>query len=282
MYTFTIENKYGESLELTHNSAYDVVSILGLDPPDATINTSHNAGQDGTIFNSSFVGERTITLTLAINSPAETNRINLFRYFKSKQYVKCYYTNRSRNVNIIGYVQSINIAYFDKKETAQINIKCPAGFFQGTEINTQDFSSINPLFEFPFSIEAAGIPFAEIILNLEKSIINYGDVETGVLIEIHMLGSVHNPKIFNVDTSEYFIINGSFVSGDVITINTRKGEKEVTLLSAGVTSNLIGSIQSGSSWFQLLPADNVFTVAADAGAEYMDVTFTMIDLYEGV
>ena len=282
MFTLIAENEYGEQLELTHNTAYSISSIDGIDPPDATINTTHNAGEDGNVFNSSYIGERTITITLAINAPAENNRINLYHYFKSKRAVRLYYTNSTRNVYIDRYVQTVGIAYFDRKQTAQIVIKCPRPLFNSATGNINEFSSIESLFEFPFSIAEAGIEFSSLNIGEEKDIINGGDVETGVQITIRMLGSVTTPKIYNVETNEFFIINGTYTAGDVITINTVRGQKQVTLLSNGVTSNLIGQLEEGSTWFTLIPGDNVFTTAANAQPENMLITFTITDLFEGV
>jgi hypothetical protein len=70
--------------------------------------------------------------------------------------------------------------------------------------------------------------------------------------------------------------------GDLITINTKKKEKSVTLLRDGVTTNLIGSLASGSSWLQLEPGDNTFIVSADTFPENLYVTFTVVNQFEGV
>lgn len=282
MYTLIVQNKYGEQLELTHNPAYAVTSIDGIDPPEATVNTTRNANYDGSVYNSSYINERQITVTLAINGPAEANRIKLYQYFKSKMPVRIFYKNNARNVYIDGYVQNMPIGFFEKKETVQITIICPQPKFNGKNENIQEFSSVNPLFEFPFSIPENGIPFSGIILAQEKSIINRGDLETGVIINIHALGTIINPKIYNVETLEHIYLNTTLQEGDDITINTRQGEKAVSLTRDGVTTNLISAFGYGSSWFQLVPGDNVFTVAADAGIEYFYATFTMVDQYEGV
>ena len=77
MFTLKAENIYGQKIELTHNDAYVIENVIGLDPPDGVINTTRNASADGSIFNSSYVDNRTITITLAINAPAEENRIEL-------------------------------------------------------------------------------------------------------------------------------------------------------------------------------------------------------------
>lgn len=282
MFTLIAENQFEQQLELTHNPAYTIIEIDGIDPPDATINTTHNAGADGSEFNSAYVNNRQITITLVVNAPAEVNRINLYKYFKCKFPVTLYYTNASREVYINGYVQNIDVGYFDKKQTIQIVIFCPKPYFNGVMDSVQEFVTVESLFEFPFDIEAAGVEFSELLLNVEQDIINNGDVTTGVIINIQATGQVVNPKIYNVETSESMILNVTLQTGDLVTINTKQSEKAITLLRAGVTSNLIGSLQQGSTWFTLIPGDNIFTVAADGLVENMIVTFTITDQYEGV
>ena len=145
----------------------------------------------------------------------------------------------------------------------------------------QEFYSVEALFEFPFDIEEP-IPFSEIVTGMEKSIINAGDLETGVTITIDAVGTVENPKIYNVDDNTFMILSFTMQDGDTITIDTRQGEKSITLRRGGSDINLIGHMQRNSTWFQLQPGDNVFTTAADAGAENMMVTFTVVDQFQGV
>lgn len=281
MFKLYAANQYGNEVEITHNPFWVVKSIDGFDPPDSQINTQRLAGYDGSVFNSSYIEERTITITLAINAPCEANRIQLYKYFKTKFAVRLRYVTETRDVYIDGFVQSMPIAYFNKKQTAQIVIKCPSPALNGTSKNIQEFTSINPLFEFPFEIETP-IPFSEIVVGQEKSIINNGDLETGTLIEIHALGNVTNPKIYNTGTYEHMILNTSMQEGDSIFINTRKGEKSIKRIRGGVTTNLISALAEGSTWFILSPGDNVFTTNADANPENMYVVFTLIDQFEGV
>lgn len=281
MYTLIVQNKYGEQLELTHNPAYTVYNIEGLDPPDAQINTTHNAGYDGSVFNSAYEKDRTITITMTIESPAEANRIALYRYLKTKFPVRLFYRNGTRDVYIDGFVQSMQIGFFQRKQVIQITIFCPKPNFSGAVSVVQEFNSVEALFEFPFDIEEP-IPFSEIVTGMEKSIINAGDLETGVTITIDAVGTVENPKIYNVDDNTFMILSFNMQDGDTITIDTRQGEKSITLRRGGSDINLIGHMQRNSTWFQLQPGDNVFTTAADAGAENMMVTFTVVDQFQGV
>lgn len=281
MYTLIVQNKYGDQLELTHNPAYTVYNIEGLDPPDAQINTTHNAGYDGSVFNSAYEKDRTITITMTIESPAEANRIALYRYLKTKFPVRLFYKNGTRDVYIDGFVQSMQIGFFQRKQVIQITIFCPKPNFSGAVSVVQEFYSVEALFEFPFEIEEP-IPFSEIVTGMEKSIINAGDLETGVTITIDAVGTVENPKIYNVDDNTFMILSFNMQDGDTITIDTRQGEKSITLRRGGSDINLIGHMQRNSTWFQLQPGDNVFTTAADTGAENMMVTFTVVDQYQGV
>lgn len=282
MYTLIAENKYGEQLELTNNPRYTIADVDGLYPPEGVINTTKVSNMDGSVYNSSYVNDRTITITLAINSPAEENRIMLYRYFKTKYPVRLYYKNGVRNVYIDGYVSKCSIEYFEKKQTAQIEISCPMSLFRSVNERMIVFSTTESSFVFPFSIEESGIPFSTLKLGEQKSIINNGDVETGVIIKLNALGTVLNPKIYDVDNKDHMFLNMEMQPGDEITINTRKKEKSIILFSNGVESNIIGKLEAGSKWFSLIPGDNLFTYEADEFPENLQCTFVINDQFEGV
>lgn len=282
MYTLIAENKYGEQLEITNNPRYVITDIDGLYPPEGVINTTQVANMDGSVFNSSHINDRVITITMAINGPAEANRLLLYRYFKTKYPVRFYYKNGVRDVYIDGYVSKFSVEYFEKKQTAQIEISCPMTLFRAVKESVTEFANIENMFVFPFAIEVAGIPFSEIALGEQKTIINGGDVETGVIIKLNALGTVLNPKIYNVDTSDRMTLSVEMQAGDEITINTRKKEKSITLLRNGVQTNIVGKLDAGSTWFNLIPGDNIFTYEADEFPEYLQCIFIINNQFEGV
>lgn len=280
MYTLIAQNKYGQELELTHNDAYVIESIEGLDPPDAVINTTRNANADGSIFNSSYVDNRQITITLAINGPAEANRINLYRYFKAKYPVTLYYKNDTRDVYITGYVQNIQIEFFNKKQIAQIIILCPEPFFSGTDSNITDFANVESLFEFPFSIETP-VAFSQILPLQKKNIINHGDVETGAIFRLKATGNATNPMVFNDERLELIGFNLSMSAGDELVINTNKKHKSAKLTHNGVTTSVINKISMNSTWMQLLPGDNIIGIY-DSTLQSLTCIVEFEDKYEGV
>lgn len=282
MFTLKAENPYGQILELTHNDAYVIENVIGLDPPEGVINTTRNAGADGSVFNSSYVNNRTITITMAINAPAEENRINLYTYFKSKSPVRIFYKNESRDVYIDGYVRNFSVGFFEKKQIAQITILCPKPFFNSADDALFDFTLIDPLFEFPFSIEAEGVEFSTLDAGGERLVYNAGDVETGFTINLQAKDVVINPQIYNIYTGEFFALNITMHTGDEIIINTRKKEKSVTLTSNAITTNIVGDIKEGSVWLQISPGNNYFIVTASSYPENLLAYCTVTSQFEGV
>ena len=282
MFTLIVENQYGEQMELTHNDSYAIKSVDGFDPPDAIINTSRNAGQDGSIYNSSYADERVIVITLAINSPAEINRINLYKYFKSKFPVKLIHRNGSRDVWIEGYVQSIQVAYFDKKETAQITVRCPRPYLNSESTIYERMYNLYSLFTFPFSIAEEGIPFSSLERANRKVIVNDGDIEVGFVVKITAKGSVTNPGILDSVKNQMIRITDTLSSGDQVIFDTRSGHKGVWKMVDGVKTNIINKLTNTSKWLTLAPGENTFLPLALSGSQYIDATFEIVYQYEGV
>ena len=102
------------------------------------------------------------------------------------------------------------------------------------------------------------------------------------MIKLAAFGDVVNPQIYNMQTNEFFKLTITLADGDEVTIDTRKKQKSVTLTSGGVTSNIIGHLDQGSTWLSLTPGDNIFLVTATTTPENMIVTAIERDQFEGV
>lgn len=282
MFSLTVENINGEKLQLTNTDNYAVTSITGLNPAPANINTSKLATNDGSIFNSSSVNQRNIVITIYIRRSIEQNRIALYKFFKPKHYVKIYYSNDSRDVFIEGYVETFDGDLFSRSEKFQISIICPSPFFKSTDETSVILSNVTSAFKFPFSIGTEGIPFSQINdINL-ATLTNRGDVESGLTIEMYANGTVTNPTIYNVTTSEFFKLNYTLNFGNMARITTQKGQKSVKLLIYGVERNLINYIGENSIWLQASVGENEFTLTAESGVSNLTTTIRQTNLFEGV
>lgn len=280
MFSAIVKNSKGESLNLSQNPNIKTLSIDGLTPPKATLNFSVIPTKDGSVFNSARAENRNIVFSLAPVYDIENSRLTIYKFFRVKQPVYFYFANGSRNVCIEGIVESVEGSLFERNQNLQISIICPEPYFKALEETVSDLSQVTPLFSFPFAIAEAGIAFSEIEKTIEKNIYYAGEVETGFTIEMRALAAVMDPKIYN-EAGESFSIGLEMQAGDVLTINTVKGSKTVTLLRDGVKSNIINLVKPNPTWFNLTPGDNVFLYSA-SHPDLLQVSFKHYALYEGV
>lgn len=282
MFTLAIENAKGNRLRLTQNPNYSLISVDGLNPAKANINTAVNANFDGSTFKSARLENRNIVIMLAINGAIETNRIELYKFIKVKEGITVYITNGTRDVFIKGYVEDMQIGIFDRQQVVQVSIICPNPYFTNVAEYHEDFSNVVGRFEFPFSIEEAGVVFGEIVVDAEVNVQNLGDVTCGMIIEFKAIGNVTDPAIYNTGTGKFMKLNVEMADGDVIQINTNKGEKAVLEISGGTVSNILNKLDPTSTWLELEPVDNIMMYTATAGAVNLQCTIYHDFRYEGV
>ena len=286
MYTAKIQNSNGNILTLTGNEPqWQVVSITGLNPPKAQVNTTSIAGLDGAKLNSTKLETRNIVIMLKLNGNVESNRLLMYMYFRTKDTCTFYYQNQTLDVSIQGVIESVECNLFAKGEMMQISIVCPFPYFASINEIIADISNETGAFVFPFSIDIGDpIAFSIYQSNRITNVFNNSESETGVTIEIDVLNTVNDVKIINTVTGDYIELSYSFEAGDRVTINTQKGQKGVSLLRNGATTNIFSSVQRGSTFFQLAVGDNEFGYQADSGASdsFVFITFKFSNLYRGV
>jgi predicted phage tail component-like protein len=293
MFDLTLENKRGEKITLTHReNEYQVISVEGLDPPNAIVTSTTVVGMDGEKYQNSKLGTRNIVITVKINGDVAANRNRLYRYAKTKQYCKVYYKSETHDVFAEGYVETMPVSLFTNNQTVQISIICHDPYFKAVHEIFSDISKILGLFSFPFAFGAAGlvedtitdaaIEFGQYDENRVVNIINTG-AETGVIIEIVVFGgSAINPIIYDVYTRESFALDTELYDGDKVTINTNRGQKSIVVLRNGVELNGLNWLRPKSTWLQLHEGDNLFAYDAQEGANVMSVDFRHRTCFEGV
>lgn len=284
MPVFSIENEFNNSLQLTQQeNRWQVLSVTGLNPPPAAIATSIIPTFDGERFNSSRLQARNVVINLAINGNAEENRMALNKVVLPKRYIKVKYKNNTKDVFIEGFVESFEYDVFeDNKIKAMASILCPDPYWKDAAENEASMKAIVNLFEFPFSIPAEGIAISELLNNTEGEILNQGSIQSGCMITIEAINNVLNPYIENITTGEKMIINKELTRGDVLTINTNRGNKSVKLYADGTTTNIINDLDESSKWITLEIGANKIIYGAEYGEENMNIKIQFRNLYGGV
>lgn len=278
MFSLTVKNKYGKEMNLTQNPNYCVYDIDGLSPPDATINTTKTVAADGSLFNSAYLNNRQIIITMTIESPVEDGREKLYDFFQSKAPVTLFFENEIYDVKIDGFVQNIAIGFFQKKQTAQITVVCLDPYFHDAKTERVILENVDDMFEFPFDITDGGVEFSE-ISEEAKTVINKSQVEVSAIFNIFAKQSLESPRITLQESSEFIGFSINMEMGQHLSVCTIPKKKKAVLIGAnGEESNVIGSLIEGSAWLKLRPGLNTFTLSSDAF--YVEIEFN--ELYQGV
>lgn len=286
MFTARVKNANGEEITLTQKEQkYQVINIEGLDQPPAQVNFTDIAGMDGSKFNSAKLASRNVVITIRLTNNAEENRLELYRYFRTKENITFYYKSDSVDVFINGYVETVECAIFSNTETMQVSVICPFPYFSAINEIVADISNQYAAFTFPFSIDYDDpIPFSYYEINRITNIYNSG-AETGLTIEVDILDSnIDTVKIINTITGEYFLLEYDFAIGDKVIITTLKGQKNVKLIRNGEILNIFGAVQPGTTFLQLATGGNEFGYSINDGDkdEYVYIVFKYYNLFRGV
>ena len=298
--SITITNHLGETitLELKHpeKTGLVVVSIDGLGPPSATINTTDYSTRDGSLYNSARASSRNIVLNLKLleNPSIEDSRHLTYKYFPIKKKIKFTITTDNRVCYTYGYVESNSPTIFTNSEVVQISIVCPdAYFYKAGELSGVEFSGVQPWFEFPWSNESLTEP--KLIMSERRQVIidnvyYNSDAEPGVLITLHALGPIGdltirnltNQQTMQIDVSKIEELTGKAIgAGDDILISSIPGAKYVRLLRTGKYYNVLNSLVKRSKWITLSKGVNVFLYQTSEYLENLQVTTSYRDIYEG-
>lgn len=286
MIEVTVENSRGKQLCLTDNeNRYQVYEVSGLNPPTATISLSENIN-DGAEFTHSRIEKRNIVIELQINGDVEANRLLLYQYIQTKEYIKLYFGTNTKRVWIDGYVESIEPNPFAMQTVCQISVICPQPFFKDIEETIENMKTIDARFYFPF-FTVEPIPFSVYSQIQILNLINQGNIGGGMTIEIVAKGEVINPTIYNRETTEFIGLGSeerpfTMIKGDKVVITTHMNKKRIKLIRNAIETNIFNYLKENSTFLQVATGDNVFTYSADSGNEYIDIYFKYHSNYEGI
>ena len=180
-----------------------------------------------------------------------------------------------------------------------MSLLCPQPNFKSIDLIIDDISKMIPCFEFPFAFGSNGatnpyeisdpetddaIPFSEIQVDRITDVFNESESECGMEIDIFVLQAITSILIQNTETGEFMELTYNFAEGDEIIINTNPGNKHITLVREGVSSNLMSAMTKGSTFFQLALGDNFFGFTLNEGADdtYVSILFKHYTIYRGI
>lgn len=305
----TAVNFKGESIKMDlfhpESSGFIIIKIDGIGPGKATVTKNDSKVYDGGTITSARLPSRNIKMEIQflwVNS-IEDVRHKSYKYFPLKKPITLIFETDTRTVEIEGVVESNEPDIFSSEESTNISIICPDPYFYASGENARsktEFSGINALFEIPsdtgYSNESLTDALTEIsalYIQSERGIMNYGEVDIGVVISIKPLSIVKGVlTISNITLGQNMsfdlnkiktITENDFHLGDELVINTLRGKKSVTLVREGKNYNALSCIDTRTDWIYLTSGENTFTYYLNGdGIEDLQFSVTNSILYEGV
>lgn len=305
----TAVNFKGESIKMDlfhpESSGFIIIKIDGIGPGKATVTKNDSKVYDGGTITSARLPSRNIKMEIEflwVNS-IEDVRHKSYKYFPLKKPITLIFETDTRTVEIEGVVESNEPDIFSSEESTNISIICPDPYFYASGENARsktEFSGINALFEIPSdtgysneSLTEALTEISTLYVQSERGIMNYGEVDIGVVISIKPLAIVKGIlTISNVTLGQNMsfdlnkiktITENDFHLGDELVINTLRGKKSVTLVREGKNYNALSCIDTRTDWIYLTSGENTFTYYLDGeGIEDLQFSVTNSILYEGV
>ena len=290
----TLVGPYADDGFDINNGKYVVYQIDGIDPPTATISTSTIAGYDGSVYGSSYLGNRNIVLYIKLQktttSTIEDARIQLYQFFAAKTHVRLEYTNDNRDVYCDGYVESCSVTPFTNNEVAQVSIICPDPYWYNIESETVELAELSGSID-GFSLatdvdEDDTVALGDTYAGYYGAYVDAGD-GCGFELELHI--SVTDLATASGDLTITNAMTGEFIEIDTSILNSITTNEELTSLINDALNNdenfiLAGAVQVASgdttlSYTELLAIVDQWVGQDDSIEGTVSTAYTVDDAY---
>lgn len=237
------------------STPYVTRTVDGLGPTEADVSLARTTQGPG-IYLGRRPQLRVVTFNLNLNPnyfEGETPEILRERIYNLR-------SNRPDNALLLGlylddvevantpvYVKRVEVSPFAKDNIMQLVLESPDEYLK----HPSQFSE----------------PYISTISKTTPVFTNIGSAPTGFVLSVtfNEIG-MYSFGLIRGEQEEYLAITNRFFPGDILNIDTRIGSRGIWHLknSDGLIYNLLGSMDSNSTWLQLHPGDNSFQLFQDS------------------
>lgn len=272
-----IRREDGNFITLGRDQEFEIKALDGVESLESKVKLIPHGQNIGGQISATKVSERFIDFVCVhVNTAqAEIVREQLIRFFSPfKKYEIIFnYCGTSRKISGV-----LNERFSESKRNLWEPMEFSFGFvcadpmFIDVEPFNENMADTIPLMYVcgnqGFAIPNEGVTLSARRFDEQLSIMNDGDYETGLLINvIAERGKVINPIIENITTGKYLKLLTVLEKGDKLIINTKRGQHRIE--QNGV--NISHKKERGSSFFKMIVGTNILKYDAENGKTNMDV-----------
>ncbi|RDV25347.1 phage tail domain-containing protein [Lysinibacillus capsici] len=250
------DNHRGQTFEISVSSPFYLDTADGLEALENEFYNVKNYNEDGTNVKGSSVRERNIVINGRIRLDKEVNRQKIIRFFNPKHHFTLRYENGEVTRYIDCRVEKSPVVSKHIIPEFMISFLCPNPWWY-TEEQKYEIAMWVAAFEFELEIDADGdgIEMGYREPNNVVNVDNDSDTASPLRIQFKALGSVVRPQIEVVDTGHIIMIDATLQGGDIVTVNTQRGNEYVILERNGLKIN----------YFNYLSYDSDIQLSVDVG-----------------
>lgn len=263
--TFRYVNDNGDELVLDYAHGFLINKPTGIDTVQVSLSQAQGINQTGATVQSYNVQPRPVNVTgrLVGDFQAE-NKTNLVAVVRpdigGKLYADDYYL-------VVRPTATPTVSPAPRFADFQFSLLAPYPYWQKDDSVTASLSGVEPRFKFPLNVSRA-YRFGEIIKKQFINITNGGQVPVPFTVTFVALDAVTNPKMTDVATGKYLLLNKSMVAGERLVVEITHDRTYVT---SSVDGECRGALSLTSGFFRLGVGDNVLKPEADSGRDNMQV-----------
>jgi Siphovirus-type tail component, C-terminal domain len=245
------------------SGGYIVRDIQGLDPVKATLTSSQLAQMDGAQPQNARREARNILMKLGlepdyVSTSVAGLRSGLYDYFMPKSAVTVgFHFDGVLFGKTDAIVESMDNNMFSADPQVDISLIC-----------------YDPDFYAPDPTVMTGLTVGD----LTTRVVPYqGSSDTGVRFTLTFPDAATELRLYNTrpdNVINILTVMGTFLAGDILTIDTSPGHKQVTVTRAGLTFSVLYWMDHSSTWISLTRGDNLFRAYYDGPAISYSLEYT--------
>ena len=272
---FKYENENGDSIIFTPDNGYLINKPSGIDTVSVKLSTEQAINQVGATVQSINIRPRPVTVSGQIYGDLKSRKDKLLsvirpdlsgKLFADGYYLKVYPTSTP----VIGYE-----GYFAK---FQFSVTAPYPYWQKDAEATTVLAGMHYKFKFPWNISKTW-KFAETMETQFINVTNKGELPVPFSATFKATGEVTNPRITNVVTGKYMLLNYEMERNESIIV---KIDHDKTTVTSSINGDIRGALNLLSSLRRLAIGDNLLKPDAEAGGSGLEVSINFAEEIVGI
>lgn len=275
MYSAYFVKKNGQKFSFGYENGilFDISPLAEL---DVDIGSNQGFGQIGeTVQTQGLAGvTRTISGKIIDNSK-KSQLISIFSpfsegklVFENKWYCDCV-VKKSPEIQVSGIQVNFSLMLF-----------CPSPYWKSMQESYFSIGVIDPQFQYPCTLNTH--KFGAKNENAFVNALNKGEKTNDFTISFFASLPVENYGITNVITGEFISLSDTLQAGEEVNIYRENGILRVKKTSGDTVSDIFSKLDEDSNMFYLQNGDNLLTMSADSGLEYLSCAISFYTAKSGV